>query len=454
MGIFLAISVAANFAVMFSVVDNAVKTTVSHTGYLEVKGSDKIVQTAEATETLPMFVAPVLPFEQLAATKVIKVKYAQAGGLVETQMAVAGVRRHNSTFVEFITTVPGEVVRTLNGEAHLIKNPTFANQLTEPQLFPICAADTECSAFTTEKTDADALTTMAVDELAKAGFGSYQEDHRRGLHSMCGPYHCHQVGSWVTFSEVFNSADGSGRVKDVKVRFYDQPTGAIQHVVYLLHGMGGTGAQIYTAVSATFDQPEYINFVFVYPTSSADFGGIATWNSYAMTDGAWGYNIAGFPQITSLYRWLSGDDNSAYTAGQSGYQEAIASCSGSGCAGNGGSTSWSYSQVSGSYSPSGPPAAFGNITITARNLHPATASLYNPGNSNCYSRQLAIGWSDGGRCAIQMNLFNRDTGIDSAVGIAGHPYFFQWSTPIFGLEYFENLHEMAASRATPSTTTA
>ena len=230
MGVFLAVSVAANFAVMFSVVDNAVKTTVSHTGYLEVKGSDKIVQTAEATETLPMFVAPVLPFEQLAATKVIKVKYAQAGGLVETQMAVAGVRRHNSTFVEFITTVPGEVVRTLNGEAHLIKNPTFANQLTEPQLFPICAADTECSAFTTEKTDADALTTMAVDELAKAGFGSYQEDHRRGLHSTCGPYHCHQVGSWVTFSEVFGSADGSGRVADVKVRFYDQPTGDIQHV--------------------------------------------------------------------------------------------------------------------------------------------------------------------------------------------------------------------------------
>ena len=114
MGVFLAISVVCNFAVMFSVVDNAVKTTVSHSGFLEVKGSDQIVQTAEATETLPMYLAPVLPFEQLAATKTLKVKYQDGTRVVESQMSVAGVRRHNSTYVEFVTPVPGEVVRVLS----------------------------------------------------------------------------------------------------------------------------------------------------------------------------------------------------------------------------------------------------------------------------------------------------------------------------------------------------
>ena len=145
MGVFLAVSVAANFAVMFSVVDSAIKTTVSHTGYLEVKGSDQIVQTAEATTTLPMFLAPVLPFKQLAATKTIKATYHDwfSSEQVEAQMTVAGVRRHNSTYVEFVTTVPGEVVRILNGKTSLIKNPTFANKLERPVEFGLCSADVE-----------------------------------------------------------------------------------------------------------------------------------------------------------------------------------------------------------------------------------------------------------------------------------------------------------------------
>merc|ERR1719265_2957042 len=32
-------------------------------GFLEVKGSDQIVQTAQATSTLPMIVAPVIPMK-------------------------------------------------------------------------------------------------------------------------------------------------------------------------------------------------------------------------------------------------------------------------------------------------------------------------------------------------------------------------------------------------------
>ena len=49
-----------------------------------------------------------------------------------------------------------------------------------------------------------------------------------------------------------------------------------------------------------------------------------------------------------------------------------------------------------------------------------------------------------------MNLFNRDTGIDSAVGIAGHPYMYIWQT--YGYAYWSNLHEMAAEQGDNSCT--
>merc|ERR1719327_150723 len=62
---FLAASVAANFAVLFTFVDSAITTATTGTGLLEVKGSDQIVKTAVATQDFPLLAAPALDLETL-----------------------------------------------------------------------------------------------------------------------------------------------------------------------------------------------------------------------------------------------------------------------------------------------------------------------------------------------------------------------------------------------------
>ncbi len=59
--LFLLISILLNFAMVFGVVDGQVATTVpADSALLEVKGSDRIVQTAAAEEALPLAIAPLL----------------------------------------------------------------------------------------------------------------------------------------------------------------------------------------------------------------------------------------------------------------------------------------------------------------------------------------------------------------------------------------------------------
>ncbi len=62
------------------------------------EGKGRKGQTATAMKSIPMIAAPVLPFEQLAAVKSLKVKYKEGLETVESQMTIAGVRKHNSTY--------------------------------------------------------------------------------------------------------------------------------------------------------------------------------------------------------------------------------------------------------------------------------------------------------------------------------------------------------------------
>jgi len=414
MGVFLAVSVAANFAVIFSVVDGAMKTTVSTTGFLEVKGSDQIVQTAEAMESIPMLVAPVLPIEKLASVKTLKVRYMDGTTTTEAHMSIAGVRKHNSTYVEFITTVPGEVVVLLNGAASLVKNPTFANKFPEPLVLPICSANAECSAFHTTGIDTELLMKQATDELTNIGVLTGTTAHQRSLWSSTGYMMCVQYcnnGNWMDETHSFGSAAGSGRVAAVTVRYYTAPKGATldgtnaaRHVVYLLHGIDGSGSGLHTSVGTLFDQPEYVNFAFVYPDSCEFFLGMRTWNPSIAPWGAEGYNLKSFPQIGSLYLWLSGTQGS--------YNAAV-------------STAISDTIQAGTNHPN---AEFSSTTV------------------HCWSRQLAIGWSDGGRLAIQMNHYNRDTGVDQAVGLAGHPYMHVSTYGYTMSAYWDHLHLIGAEQ--------
>ena len=116
------------------------------TGLLEVKGSDTIIKTAVATHDVPLIAAPVLGMDILSEVKSLKVVYSTVSSQrVEAQLTVVGVRKHNATFVEFVTSVPGETVEALNGVASLVRYPTSANRLTHSVRHGICSANATCS---------------------------------------------------------------------------------------------------------------------------------------------------------------------------------------------------------------------------------------------------------------------------------------------------------------------
>merc|ERR1719267_396004 len=88
---FLAASVAANFAVLFTFVDSAITTATTGAGLLEVKGSDTIVKTAIATQDFPLLAAPALDLDTLSEVKSLKVVYStHASERVEAQLTVVG----------------------------------------------------------------------------------------------------------------------------------------------------------------------------------------------------------------------------------------------------------------------------------------------------------------------------------------------------------------------------
>merc|ERR1719197_1522626 len=168
---FLAASVAANFAVLFTFVDAAITTATTGSGMLEVKGSDTIIKTAIATQDVPLMAAPALDIDTLSEVKSLKVVYSSTlGERIEAQLTVVGVRKHNSTFVEFVTSVGGETVEALNGVASLVRYPTSSNRLTTPIKHAICSANATCSAFRTSGIDAAAALDLAKAELEKSGF--------------------------------------------------------------------------------------------------------------------------------------------------------------------------------------------------------------------------------------------------------------------------------------------
>jgi hypothetical protein len=191
---FLAASVAANFAVIFTVVDQAITTTTTQTGLLEVKGTDTIAKMAIATHEVPLVVAPALDLDTLAAAKSLKIKYrSEAGGsqTIEAQVSVVAVRKHNATYVEFVTDVEGDIVEVLNGQAYLSRQPTPGNGLEAPSLYEICAANATCSAFSASGIDVDAALELAKQELVAAG---YDEESRRlaPTYAACDP-----SGTWT-----------------------------------------------------------------------------------------------------------------------------------------------------------------------------------------------------------------------------------------------------------------
>lgn len=164
----LTLSLLGNFFIIFFVVDGQVKTTTTSNGLLEAKNSDMIVKTAIATEDVPLIVAPVLDLDTLADVKMLKASYNDGLNYVEAELGISGVRKYNTTFVEFITTVDGETVEVLNGQASLVRRVEGAR----PLRYGICSANATCSAFRASGIDANAALDRAAQELKQHGFSA------------------------------------------------------------------------------------------------------------------------------------------------------------------------------------------------------------------------------------------------------------------------------------------
>jgi hypothetical protein len=449
---------------------------------LEVKGSSKVVKTATATESVPLFTAPVLPFDTLSAVQSLMVSYHDGENDVQTQLTVAGVRKHNSTFVEFVTTVEGETVRIRNGESELVK---------EDVKFPLCSANATCASFDAAGIDVDEMTRLAADELRAAGFNEQAESHRlRELYGCEEENHRHldentkrelstacyctkwswKLGHWrtqhfatcsekqmseedaccgdghggydvasgqctnyplrptsspcreawggrnaggdpsyspyctegatakgpsgITCQNCTDTQNGAaGFYSDTKVRHYTylHKSTDRRHMVLILHQFMGNGYSMYQGIRPFVEQPQFINFVFLYPTSPDNGNVCMLIGSICFEDnGGWygkTWNELGF----------DGDDwpgNSPYKRGDYGYVDP--SNGGGGMALNG-------------------------LKNLIADVGADAVYAFDFNHASCPTRVLSIGWSDGGRASIMMNLFNREFPVDMAVAMAGHP---------------------------------
>jgi hypothetical protein len=289
---FLAASVAANFAVIFTVVDQAVTTTTTSSGLLEVKGTGAIAKTAIATEDLPLIAAPALDLDTLAQVKSLKVTYGPEAARVEAQLNIVGVRKHNSTFVEFITDVPGETVETLNGKSSLVvytkKDPR------RPTKHTLCSGNATCSAFSASGIDRDAIVESAVSSLVEHGF--IEESRARQLQAAPGlSIYCQGSGNWVQGSCSGGANGCSGGIAKAYWVYHDGYYG-LKHVVFGLHGLKGRGGYPYDnycdkcqmdKICGSYNDgpcddmtnPEFEHLVFIFPSSSMVSYNKFTWSS-------------------------------------------------------------------------------------------------------------------------------------------------------------------------------
>jgi hypothetical protein len=270
---FLAASVAANFAVLFTFVDSAITTATTTSGLLQAKGSDSIVKTAIATQDVPLMAAPALDIDTLSEVKSLKVVYRSvAGERIEAQMTVVGVRKHNSTFVEFVTSVGGETVEALNGVASLVRYPSSSNRLTTPIKHVVCSANATCSAFKTTGVDVAAALELARSELKISGF---LREARR-LAPAVQESDCH--AGWWTWSAcgIFGGllCPAFSVMNAVSYYYSGYSWFATRHVVFFLHGWGAHAAHMWS-MYCTFgvlwcpilELNEFRHLVFVFPTS-------------------------------------------------------------------------------------------------------------------------------------------------------------------------------------------
>ena len=146
-----------------------------------------MIATRAAEVSLPLFVAPVLPRDQLETLRSVTVSVYdwELGNQIEETLIINGIRKINSTFV-ILESQSGKSLHIKNGKAHLAysKIPSAVQAMTAMSELDIpgnsseravtifnanvCAGDSQCSSFTVDDS-AEGLIDLAVSELQNIG---------------------------------------------------------------------------------------------------------------------------------------------------------------------------------------------------------------------------------------------------------------------------------------------
>jgi len=198
----LVVSLIANGVATSFIIDFAIKTSTDNNA-LTVKGSSAIVATSEATVGVPLYVAPVLPIEQLGAIRWLSAKHLAVVGwrfvsaeatpavppanatstgsnstlapftppvgertdllaMVNSVFHIREVLVYSATHVDFHTE-GGRKIEIKHGDATLVDPLTGVRR-------SLCVANVSCASFSVDADEADGLHEAALRALITGGF--------------------------------------------------------------------------------------------------------------------------------------------------------------------------------------------------------------------------------------------------------------------------------------------
>jgi len=175
LALFLTVSVAGNFAVIFAVVDGQVKTSEER-GMITIKGSDNVAQVATAKETIPLGLATYMEQAELLSIDKIMLTKRLFDGATRTSRDV----KESYTIIGYEWTSEqrmffklheGGVVRIVDGNAMFQDTPTSLP-------IEVCTTNMESAQFKVSGVDVNAL-------IAKSN-ASNAVSHRRALQQSLG----------------------------------------------------------------------------------------------------------------------------------------------------------------------------------------------------------------------------------------------------------------------------
>ena len=136
------------------------------------RSGDRIVSTASATHTLPIYVAPILPDDQLDAIRKVTFSYYDnsANSTVRQTASVVSVTRYSRVWAEMTISYSAP-------HRALVIRDGVANHVVGNRAFRICASNAECSSFKVAGgEDADELIATADAALAEEGVTIDEDD--------------------------------------------------------------------------------------------------------------------------------------------------------------------------------------------------------------------------------------------------------------------------------------